>query len=45
MKAIIKEEPRPGAVLKDVDMPKVGPKDVLIRVKTGAICGSDLHIY
>lgn len=45
MKAIIKEEPRPGAALKDVDIPKVGPKDVLIRVKAGAICGSDLHIY
>ena len=45
MKAIIKENPGPGAALKDVEMPKPGPKDVLIRVKAGAICGSDLHIY
>jgi len=28
-----------------VQMPKPGPKDVLIRVKAGAICGSDIHIY
>jgi len=45
MKAIVKEKPGPGAVLRDVEVPKVGPKDVLIRVKAGAICGSDVHIY
>ena len=45
MKAIIKEKPGPGAVLKDLDVPKPGPKDVLIRVKVGAICGSDVHIF
>ncbi len=45
MKAIIKDNPGPGAAYRDVEVPKVGPKDVLIRVKTGAICGSDLHIY
>jgi threonine 3-dehydrogenase len=45
MKAIVKEKPGPGAAFSDVKMPKAGPKDVLIRVKVGAICGSDLHIY
>jgi threonine 3-dehydrogenase len=45
MKAIVKDKPGPGAAVKDVPMPKVGPKDVLIRVKIGAICGSDVHIY
>jgi threonine 3-dehydrogenase len=45
MKAIVKEKPGPGAVLRDMEVPKVGPKDVLIRVKAGAICGSDVHIY
>jgi len=45
MKAIVKEKPGRGAILKEVDMPKPGPKDVLIRVKVGAICGSDIHIY
>jgi len=45
MKAIIKEEPGRGAALRGVPIPSVGPRDVLIRVKVGAICGSDVHIY
>jgi threonine 3-dehydrogenase len=28
-----------------MEVPKVGLKDVLIRVKAAAICGSDVHIY
>ena len=45
MKAILKEKAGPGAVVKDVEVPKPGAKEVLIRVKAGAICGSDVHIY
>lgn len=45
MKAIIKEKIGKGAVLKDIPIPKPGPKEVLIKVKMGAICGSDVHIY
>jgi len=45
MKAIIKDKPEPGASLREVEIPKPGPRDVLIRVKVGAICGSDVHIY
>ena len=45
MKAILKEKPGPGAVVKEVDLPKPGPREVLMRVKVGAICGSDVHIY
>jgi threonine 3-dehydrogenase len=45
MKALVKEKPGAGAVVKDWDIPKPGPRDVLIRVKVGAICGSDVHIY
>ena len=45
MKAIVKEKPGPGAVLKSIETPKPGPREVLIRVKAGAICGSDVHIY
>ncbi len=45
MKAILKENPGQGAVLKDIKTPKPGPKEVLIKVKMGAICGSDVHIY
>jgi len=45
MKAILKEKPGPGATLKEMDIPRPGPREVLIRVKVGAICGSDVHIY
>ncbi len=45
MKAILKEKPGRGAVLKNIDIPKPGPREVLLRVKVGAICGSDVHIY
>lgn len=45
MKAIIKEKVGKGAVIKDIPIPKPGPKEVLIKVKMGAICGSDVHIY
>ncbi len=45
MKAILKDNPGPGAVVKEIEVPKPGPREVLIRVKVGAICGSDVHIY
>ncbi len=45
MKTIRKETPGPGAVLTEIEVPKPGPREVLIRVKVGAICGSDVHIY
>ncbi len=45
MKAIVKEKPGAGAILKSIETPKPGPREVLIRVKAGAICGSDVHIY
>lgn len=45
MKALVKTSERVGAELKDVDMPSIGPKDVLLKVKATAICGSDIHIF
>lgn len=45
MKALMKTEAAPGAKLVDVDVPEPGPKDVIIRVKAVAICGTDIHIY
>jgi len=45
MKAIVKEKERVGASLKDVPRPEVKPGDVLVRVETAAICGTDIHIY
>lgn len=44
MKAVVKEKAAPGARLMDVDVPAPGPRDVLIKVKAAAICGTDIHI-
>ena len=45
MKALIKQEAKPGIWLADIPEPKVGPNDVLIEVAKTAICGTDMHIY
>lgn len=44
-RALAKEKRGPGAVLKELDIPTLGPKDVLVQVKAAAICGTDIHIY
>ena len=31
--------------LREVPVPQIGDDDILIQVRTGAICGSDVHIY
>jgi S-(hydroxymethyl)glutathione dehydrogenase / alcohol dehydrogenase len=45
MKAVVYH--RPGHVeVNDVDDPKIqDPQDIIVRVTSTAICGSDLHIY
>lgn len=45
MKALMKTKPAKGAELLDVEMPRIGPNDLLVRVKAAAICGTDNHIY
>ncbi len=45
MKALIKNESRPGLWLEDVAEPKIGINDVLIRVDRTGICGTDFHVY
>src|SRR3982750_3920069 len=45
MKALVKSEARPGVRMKDIEVPKVGPNDVLIKIHKTAICGTDMHIY
>jgi threonine 3-dehydrogenase len=45
MKALVKSEARPGIWMRDIDIPKVGPNDVLIKIAKTAICGTDMHIY
>jgi threonine dehydrogenase-like Zn-dependent dehydrogenase len=35
----------PSLAVKDVPVPKIGPKDVLLKVKACGVCGSDIHMY
>jgi threonine 3-dehydrogenase len=44
MKAVVKTEPKPGLEFMELDVPRPGPRDLLIRVKAAAICGTDHHI-
>jgi len=45
MDAVIKEKPEYGAVFKKVDIPEIGPEQILIKVESTSICGTDHHIY
>ncbi len=45
MKAIVKTDPVKGASMKEVPVPVPGSKDVLVKVRATAVCGTDLHIY
>ncbi|MER8156418.1 glutathione-independent formaldehyde dehydrogenase [Streptomyces sp. NPDC094472] len=45
MKAVVYEKPYAVAV-RDVEDPRIEhPNDVIVRVTSSAICGSDLHMY
>ncbi|HSM43716.1 MAG TPA: L-threonine 3-dehydrogenase [Acidimicrobiia bacterium] len=45
MRALVKYPDEDGLRLEDVPVPEPGPDDVLIRVHTTGICGTDVHIY
>jgi threonine dehydrogenase-like Zn-dependent dehydrogenase len=45
MQAVVKEEARPGISVLDVPEPEPHAGELLIRVDTAGICGSDLHAY
>ncbi len=45
MKALVKRHAKQGLWLEDVDQPKIGINDVLIKVDRTGICGTDVHIY
>jgi threonine 3-dehydrogenase len=45
MKALRKMQAARGLQMDTVAVPLIGPTDVLVRVKTASICGTDLHIY
>src|SRR5256714_1270826 len=45
MKALRKMQPARGLSFENASVPAIGATDVLVRVKTASICGTDLHIY
>ena len=45
MKALVKSRAEPGLWLEEVPEPEIGINDVLIRVGTTGICGTDVHIH
>jgi threonine 3-dehydrogenase len=45
MKALLKDQPKKGANLADVKIPKIGDDHLLLQVKAASICGTDIHIY
>ncbi|GHJ33121.1 alcohol dehydrogenase [Streptomyces hygroscopicus subsp. sporocinereus] len=45
MKAVVYEKPY-SVTVRDVDEPQIEhPNDVIVRITSSAICGSDLHMY
>jgi len=45
MRALVKATREPGLVMQELPVPEIGPNDVLIRIHTSAICGTDMHIW
>jgi threonine 3-dehydrogenase len=45
MLAVVKPEAAPGADVRQMPVPEIGPDDVLVKVKVASVCGTDLHIY
>ncbi len=45
MKAVRKTRPEPGLELVEIEIPRIQPDEVLLKVEATAICGSDIHFY
>ena len=45
MKALVKAKAERGIWMEDIERPRVGHNDVLIKVNRTAICGTDIHIF
>lgn len=45
MQAIVKAAARPGVEVREVPVPQFGPTDVLVKVTSASVCGTDLHIF
>lgn len=45
MRALMKSRPAAGAEMADVEVPKPGNDEVLVKIRAASVCGTDLHIY
>lgn len=45
MKAVVKQKREAGAVIAEVEDPRPGPGEVLVKMKASSICGTDIHIW
>ncbi|MCC6243952.1 MAG: L-threonine 3-dehydrogenase [Gemmatimonadaceae bacterium] len=45
MKALVKTSPAKGLTLTEVPEPTIRDDEVLIRVRSAGVCGTDVHIY
>lgn len=45
MKAIVKPTAAPGLVMQECPIPQIKESEVLVKIHTTAICGTDHHIY
>jgi threonine 3-dehydrogenase len=45
MQAVVKAHAAPGIELREVPVPTPGPGEVLVRVQSASVCGTDLHIF
>jgi threonine 3-dehydrogenase len=45
MYAVVKTKRAPGAEVTTVNIPKIEGNEVLVKVKTASICGTDVHIW
>jgi len=45
MKAVVKTKRSKGMEFVKVPTPRIGPRDVLIKVSLASICGTDVHLY
>ncbi len=44
MKAVVVERAKATPVVKEVEKPSIGPREVLIKVRACGVCHSDLHL-
>ena len=45
MWALVKDRPETGLTMKRVPIPELGTNDVKIKIRSTAICGTDVHIW